>query len=152
MHQLCTAWQDLHQCCTSVLAKSSLNPYTSREQITDMYIQQGGRTTTSNEAHNNDHSADSGYGDYSDDNATGISFTRPDIESPSSLTSLSLPPVNFANIANRRAQCVNFHFLLWDVFHSIWDSRAALWLSSSCNPFLETSVVCRVPRMFQVVT
>ena len=42
------------------------------------------------------------------------------------------------SIAAKRGHCTQLHRALWDVFHSVWDSRATLWFANSCNPFLET--------------
>ena len=61
-------------------------------------------------------------------------------DTPSPWNSPSLPAIEFENIANKRAQWTQLHKALWGIFHSVWDSRAALWLGSSCNPFLEGSV------------
>lgn len=62
-------------------------------------------------------------------------------ESLSPFASLSLPHLDCENVARRRDQAVTLHYMLWDIFVSVWDRRSSLWLSTSCNPFLETSIV-----------
>lgn len=86
---------------------------------------------------------DSGHGDRSDDGTTLNPFAElqlptgtPSFPGPLSLFNADLEPM-----AHRREQMIHLHDILWDTFVTIWDSRAALWLSSSCNPFLQDVAV-----------
>lgn len=105
------------------------------------------RPTVSRTSHEIHHGPESAT--HSDDDVTRLLRTQhaTELESPSSLTFSLLPQVDFETLTSRRAQCVTLHHLLWDIFVSVWDSRAALWLSSSCNPFLETAMVCLAPSL-----
>lgn len=86
---------------------------------------------------------DSGHEDPSDDGPTLNSFAQHQVPTgpPSFSGSLSLFNADLESMARRRGQMIQLHNILWDTFVSIWDSRAALWMSSSCNPFLQDVAV-----------
>ncbi len=74
--------------------------------------------------------------------------TRRAAITPYPLLSPALSFFDAENVACQRSLALDLHGLLWDIFVSIFESRFAIWLSDSCCPFIEMTVVG--PRLSQV--